>query len=158
MMRLSCAIKAFFRELKAPQKTEVLAKEEKKLDNSEHLRLLYILQHSSRIVDFLKEDISGYQDAEVGLAVRQIHAECAKTLEDLIVIRPLMDAKEGSAMTVPKGYDPAEIKVTGRVKGEPPYKGVLRHAGWKAHKLSLPRPVGEVRKDILCPAEVEIVN
>ena len=53
-------------------------------------------------------------------------------------------------------YDSQEISLIGNVRGEAPYKGVLRHPGWKASKLSLPECSVDVRKEILQPAEVEV--
>ena len=48
------------------------------------------------------------------------------------------------------------MKVVGNVKGDAPYKGILRHRGWKAHKLSLPKQVGDIEQAVLAPAEVEL--
>src|SRR5687768_17051821 len=39
---------------------------------SEALTLLAVLQREARLVDFLKEPIAGYDDAQVGAAVREI--------------------------------------------------------------------------------------
>jgi hypothetical protein len=121
-----------------------------------HLRLLSMLQHSGRLLDFLKEDIAPFTDAQVGAAVRQIHSSTAKTLEEIVTIRPLMEEAEGASVVVPRGYNPSEIKVVGNVKGEPPFKGVVRHRGWKAHKISLPKQVGAAAREVLAPAEIEI--
>lgn len=158
-MSLGIAIKAFFKAWKEPQKGELFLKEEpKKLECADqpHLRLLALLQQSGRLIDFLKEDIKGFSDAQVGAAVRKIHQECAKSLEELVTIRPVMDETEGTTVKVPQGYDPSSIKVVGKVKGEPPFTGTLVHRGWKAHKRSLPRKLGEQTSEIICPAEVEI--
>jgi hypothetical protein len=73
-----------------------------------------------------------------------------------VTIRPLKDEQEGSTVQVPKGYHPNEIKVVGKIKGEPPFTGVLIHRGWKAQKRSLPKKTGEQASEIICPAEVEI--
>jgi hypothetical protein len=121
-----------------------------------HLRLLNYLQQTSRLVDFIKEDIAGFNDAQVGAAVRKIHQDCAQALEELVTIRPLKDEQEGTTVQVPKGYNPAEIKVVGKVKGEPPFTGVLVHRGLKAQKRSLPKKTGEQTPEVICPAEVEI--
>ena len=59
-------------------------------------------------------------------------------------------------ITVPQGYDPAAIKISGKVKGQPPYTGTVVHQGWKAHKRSLPQKMGEHTSEIICPAEVEV--
>lgn len=161
-MKWKVAFRAFFYAFKHPLELANFLdrKEPKKVEAAPleytHLRLLSLLQGSSRLVDFLKEEISSFSDAEVGAAVRQIHADSAKTLEEIVTIRPTLDETEGSNFTVPAGYDPAVIKVTGKVKGEPPFKGKIRHRGWKAHKLSLPKQLGEYNREIIWPAEVEI--
>lgn len=159
-MGLMLAIKTFFRAFQDPKGAERFIQgqpkqiEEKK--DPSHLRLLSLLQQSGRLIDFLKEDITPYSDAQIGAAVRKIHAECGKSLEELVTIRPVMQEKEGEQVTLQAGYDAAAYKVVGKVKGEPPYSGKLVHKGWKAHKQSLPKQVGDLSSDILCPAEIEI--
>jgi hypothetical protein len=161
-MKLTLALKAFLKAFKDPKAVEqflevkALLPPPSKGDQS-HLRLLSMLQQSGRLVDFLEEDISNFNDAQVGAAVRKIHEQCKKTLEDIVTVRPIFEEKEGATITVPEGYNPSEIKVVGKVKGEPPFKGVLRHKGWKAHKLSLPKEISELSREVICPAEVEIV-
>jgi len=162
MLRLIFAFRAFWKALWNPDKARLFLEEPKverksaePVDQS-HLRLLMLLQQSSRLIDFLKEDLSGFDDAQVGAAVRKIHEDSNKCLEELVTIRPVMEESEGVKITVPQGYDPLKIKVIGKVKGEPPYTGFLVHKGWKAHKRSLPKKVGENVTDVICPAEVEI--
>lgn len=161
-MSLGLAFKAFVKAWKNPKKAAAFledAPEEPKqigVSDTSHLRLLGILQQSGRLIDFLKEDITDYSDEQVGAAVRKIHQDCSKSLEEIVTIRPLMDESEGSPVRVPAGYDPAAIKVVGKVKGEPPYQGTLVHKGWKAHKRSLPQKAGEHHSDVIFPAEVEI--
>lgn len=147
-------LKAFKDKEGAKHFVEGTALHQKK-DNS-HLELLSLLQQSGRLIDFLKEDINNYQDAQIGAAVRKIHAECAKTLEEHMAIRPLFKEEEGAFVTISQNYNPDEVKVVGHVKGNPPYKGKLLHKGWKAEKHGLHQT--QYRKDhqILFPAEVEI--
>ena len=152
-MRLLLAFKAFFETLKGPQ--------EKKLDQvhvaeNPSLRLLALLQKEGRLVDFFKEDISGYTDAQIGGAVRKIHADCGKCLEEFVTIRPLYQEKEGVTVTVPQGYDPSIVKLVGKVAGSPPYQGILRHKGWKAHKLTLPKQIATSDPSVISPAEIEV--
>ncbi|MBS4166614.1 MULTISPECIES: DUF2760 domain-containing protein [unclassified Neochlamydia] len=160
-MNFLLAIKAFIKAWKEPTKAlaflddSVKNLESPKQDYS-HLRLLALLQQSGRLIDFLKEDIHAFTDAQVGAAVRQIHQECSKNLEELVTIRPIMLEKEGAMITVPKGYDTAAIKVSGQVRGEPPYIGTIVHQGWKAHKRSLPMKMAEQASEIICPAEIEV--
>ncbi len=155
------AIKAFFKAWGDPVKAQDFLNEpapliENQTADLSHLRLLALLQQSGRLIDFLKEDIDDFTDAQIGAAARQIHQDCSKSLEELVTVRPLMLEKEGSTISVPKGYDPSAIKVTGKVKGEPPYKGTVVHQGWKAHKRSLPQKMGEHASEIICPAEIEV--
>lgn len=160
-MGLGLAFKAFIKAFKDPKKAEeFLSGDErpKQLESSDqsHLRLLYYLQQGGRLVDFLKEDISAFNDAQVGLAVRKIHQDCSRLIEELVTIRPLREEQEGALIQVPKGYDPSEIKIVGNVKGEPPYTGRLIHKGWKIHKRSLPKKTAEMNMDVICPAEIEV--
>lgn len=161
-MGLILAVKAFFAALKDPKKAEqFVANKTKDIPTSDtteqsHLRLLGMMQQTSRLIDFLKEDISGFEDVQVGAAVRKIHEDCSKCLEDIVTIRPLFEQNEGVKIDVPQGYDPSKIKIVGKVKGEPPYVGVLIHRGWKAHKRSLPKKMGDQVTEVICPAEVEI--
>lgn len=156
------ACKAFIKALKdrkaalaflscAQQKSEAKGQEE-----NTHLRLLALLQHSGRFIDFIQEDISGYSDAQVGAAVRPLHEKCRETLESCVAVRPVLEDAEGSHIQVPKGYDPTQIKVVGAVKGDAPYKGRLVHRGWRAQSNRLPKNLGQQSSDVLCPAEVEL--
>ncbi len=52
------------------------------------LRLLALLQQEGRLIDFLEEDIEPYSDAQVGAAVRAIHAGCRKALHERMRDRP----------------------------------------------------------------------
>ena len=161
-MNLLLAIKAFFRAFTDPKGAQRFlsgeTKEQKstELNDHSHLRLLTMLQNSSRLIDFFKEDISSFDDAQVGAAVRKIHSDCSQCLEDLVTIRPVFEENEGSKILVTQGYDPLKIKVVGKVKGEPPFNGILVHKGWKVHKRSLPKKTGEPTGDVIWPAEVEI--
>lgn len=161
-MRLWLAIRMFFKALSQPQEVQkfLAPKAEAVPSNAgedrSHLRLLALLQQTGRWIDFLKEDITAYSDEQVGAAVRQIHRDCGKLIEEVVTIRPIRDEKEGSLITVPVGYDPAQMKVVGKLKGEPPYSGVLTHQGWKAHKRSLPKQTSGVASEVIAPAEIEV--
>lgn len=167
-MNLILACKAFIKALRNP-KAAVLFLEDKNIQDGakeshrapletdqSHLRLLALLQHSGRLIDFLKEDISSFDDAQIGAVVRKIHQDCSKSLEEVVTIRPVMDENEGAKIIIPQGYDPARIKIVGNVNGQPPFNGVLIHRGWKAHKRSLPKKLGEQSGDVISPAEVEV--
>ena len=120
----------------------------------EALRLLAALQRDGRLLDFLHEDIAGYDDAQVGAAVRDIHRDCRKALAKYVELVPVLDQTEGDAVAVPAGFDPGAIRLTGNVRGEPPFRGALAHRGWKAATLNLPAELGP--NGVLAPAEVEL--
>lgn len=162
-MGLAIAFKAFLKAWKEPENGKKFVEKDfqnqpKQLESSDpsHLRLLALLQQSGRLIDFLKEDITGFSDDQVGAAVRQIHEDSAKTLEEFVTIRAVREEEEGSVVRVEKGYDSSLIKVIGKVSGEPPFSGILIHKGWKAHKKSLPKKIGMQMNEVIYPAEVEI--
>lgn len=153
------AVKCFLKAFKNPKEGEKFLSPPEKEDLSQespHLRFLALLQAESRLIDFLKEDISNYNDTQVGAAVRQIHQQCSKSLEEFVTLRPVFQEAEGTKVTIPAGYDTSAIKVIGHIKGAPPYQGILRHKGWKAHKLSLPKQVVKGDQSIVYPAEIEV--
>lgn len=131
--------------------------ERQRKDKRMFLHLLSVLQREGRLVDFLSEDLSLYEDAQIGAAVRTIHESCKKTIEKYVAPTPILDKNEGDDVTVPPGFDPDSIKLTGNVAGEPPFKGVLRHRGWQASKQDAPVLSGEKDSKIIAPAEVEII-
>jgi hypothetical protein len=120
------------------------------------LHLLGLLQREGRLVDFLQEEIELYEDDQIGAAVRNIHGSCRKAIQKNLPIKPIAEGDEGEAITVEKGFDPDAIKLTGRVTGEPPFKGIIRHKGWRAQKLELPDLSAIKDPTIIAPAEVEI--
>lgn len=119
------------------------------------VQLLAILQRDGRLVDFLMEDLAAYPDAQVGAAVRDVHAGCRTALTRYATLASVIDDEEGQTVTIERGADPASVKLTGTVAGEPPYRGVLRHRGWQATRLELP-PLPATGRTIIAPAEVEI--
>jgi hypothetical protein len=121
------------------------------------LRLLSLLQQEGRFVDFLKEDIDGYNDTQIGAAVRSIHAGCRKALSERIELERIFPAEDGTEVVVEAGFDPAAVRLTGNVSGTPPFRGTLQHGGWRAATVSLPHSPGDVDATIIAPAEVEIL-
>ena len=120
------------------------------------LRLLSALQEEARLVDFVTEEISGYSDQQVGAAARGIHASLRKALGARMALEPVLPGEEGDRVEVPAGFDPAAIRIVGTPSGKPPYRGVLRHAGWRARDARLPVPVAGTDASVLAPAEVEV--
>ncbi|MCH1430351.1 MAG: DUF2760 domain-containing protein [Chlamydiales bacterium] len=155
---ISCAIKAFFKVFREPKLIDRLQVEQKKDSKKDisHLTLLRQLQQEGRLIDFFKEEIEGFTNEQIGAAIRQVHRDCSKQLEELLSIRPIMhEAKEGEKVEVPENYDAQQIKLTGKVPRSGPFSGVLKHKGWRAAKLSLPQ-CKHAEVDVIAPAEVEI--
>jgi hypothetical protein len=121
------------------------------------LRMLALLQQEGRLVDFLEEDLGPYSDTQIGSAVRPIHSGCRGVLKERLDLAPILPGAEGATVTVERGFDPAAVRVTGNVRGEPPYQGVLRHPGWRSAQFRLPDTTGDRDHTILAPAEVEVL-
>jgi hypothetical protein len=120
------------------------------------LALLALLQREGRLVDFLTEAIDDAPDDAIGAAVREVHRGCRKVFEQYLTMEPVMPGEEGARAQVPKGFDPAEIRLIGEAKGEAPYAGTLRHHGWRVVDARLPTLSEGVDRTVLAPAEVEL--
>jgi hypothetical protein len=120
------------------------------------LRLLATLQEEARLVDFVREDLGAYSDEQVGAAVRGIHAALRKAVEQRLTLDPILAGDDGDAVEVPAGFEPALIRLIGKPAGLPPYRGILRHGGWRASEVRLPQPTTGSDPTILAPAEVEV--
>lgn len=120
------------------------------------VQVLAMLQKKGRLIDFLQEDISGYEDGQIGAAVRNIHKGCREAIDEYVNIEPVMKETEGDDITVEDGFDPSVIRLTGNVVGSPPFKGVLRHCGWRASTTAMPPLPKNQDASIIEPAEVEM--
>ena len=120
------------------------------------LALLALLQREGRLIDFLREPLDGFADADIGAAARDVHRGCKKVLDQHLSLEPMLPGKEDDRLTVPRGFDPAQIRLIGETKGEPPFAGTLRHHGWRATELRLPTLADGVDRAVLAPAEVEV--
>jgi hypothetical protein len=120
------------------------------------LHLLTVLQKEGRLVDFFQEDLEMYEDEQIGAAVRSIHTSCRKTLDKSLAMTSVIEDNEGDEITIEAGFNPEAIKLTGRVTGEPPFTGIVRHKGWRAQKVALPDLAAAKDPTIISPAEVEI--
>jgi len=124
-------------------------------DETAALRLLGMLQREGRFVDFVQEDLAPYPDEQIGAAARGIHEGCRKALGEHVVLEPVLRGSEGETVMVEPGFDPVAIRLTGNVSGAPPFRGVLRHTGWRAVRADLPARHGQ-DPHVIAPAEVEI--
>jgi hypothetical protein len=124
--------------------------------SAEPLRLLALLQREGRLLDFLQEDIQGYDDAQVGAAVRDIHRQCQAALKEHLVLQQVLPQTEGSSVEVTRGFDPSAIRLIGNVTGQPPFRGTLQHHGWRVKEIKLAPPPEGQDEFVLMPAEVEV--
>ncbi|MEO8706791.1 MAG: DUF2760 domain-containing protein [Kofleriaceae bacterium] len=120
------------------------------------LAMLALFQREGRLVDFLREPLDGFSDADIGATARDVHRGCRKVLETHLAFEPVMPGEEDTKVSVPKGFDPAEIRLVGEAKGEPPFKGTLRHHGWRVVETKLPSLVEGIDRTVIAPAEVEV--
>jgi hypothetical protein len=120
------------------------------------LQLLSLLQREGRLIDFLEEDIASFKDADVGAAARVVHDGCRKALREHVSLEAVRSEQEGEPVTLQEGFDASTVKLTGNVRGAGPYRGALRHRGWRAREVQLPTLLDGADPNILTPAEVEL--
>jgi hypothetical protein len=162
--RLSYAFRTFFSVLGSGTIPEDVAKETVALPApaakpveppDRAIQMLALLQRDGRLVDFFSEDIAPYSDEQIGAAVRAVHEGCRQTLDRYLTLEPIIDSEEGKPYTVQGGFDPAAIKLIGNVGPAPPFRGLLRHRGWKVTRAELPSlPEGD--RTVVAPGEVEL--
>ena len=140
----------------APVPAPVPAPALKTLDTDAALQLLALLQREARLIDFTRESLAGYDDAQIGAAARLVHEGCAKVLREHFDIVPVRSEAEGSRVTLPAGFDAAAVRLTGNVSGSAPFTGSLAHRGWRAAEVRLPRLAEGHDARVLAPAEVEL--
>jgi hypothetical protein len=122
--------------------------------NDPALRLLALLQREGRLVDFCEEELAGFSDAQVGAAARAVHAGCRKALREAFAPVAVRGEAEGAAVVLEPGFDPNAVRLTGNLAGNPPFRGTLRHHGWRASSAKLPTSEGDAT--LLAPAESEL--
>lgn len=120
------------------------------------LQLLSLLQKEARFIDFIKEDVSAFSDAEIGAAARVVHQGCSKAVNEHFTLASVSQDQEGSRVTLNKGFDAASFRLTGNIVGEAPFTGVLVHKGWQVTDLRLPKLTEGHNAKIIAAAEVEL--
>ena len=124
---------------------------------SEAITLLAALQREGRFVDFAKENLTPYSDAQIGAAVRDVHKGCAKALERMFGILPVLEQPEGTKIEISPETAGDMVTLVGNVAGTPPYRGTIQHAGWKISKCELPQWTGnDASVNLIAAAEVEV--
>lgn len=121
------------------------------------VQVLALLQREGRFVDFVREDLATYSDAQIGAASRDVHAGCRRVLERYVTLEAILQGREGEPITVgaDQQIDPAALHLVGNVVGQPPFRGTLLHAGWRVVRVSLP-PLAASGRTVVAPAEVEV--
>jgi hypothetical protein len=124
--------------------------------SGEPVRILGILQRESRFLDFLMENIQPYSDDQIGASVRDIQQKAQAALKKHLTLEPILTQEEGSNVTVQSGFDPSAIRLVGNVTGNPPFNGIVKHAGWKVKNINIPKPPEGQDEFVLMAAEVEL--
>jgi Domain of unknown function (DUF2760) len=120
------------------------------------VQMLAIFQRDGRLVDFLREDLSAYTDAQVGAAVRDVHANCRRALDRYLPVEAVLADEEGQATVVSAPVDPATVRLVGNVGQQATYRGTVRHRGWRVGRIALPPLLAADARLIVAPAEVEV--
>lgn len=163
--RFRLALKTYFRVLSDEATAERIrpllepAVEETKKParlSPEPLRLLTLLQREGRLLDFLLEDIQAASDEQIGAGVRELHRKAQTVVKEHLVLEPVLAKSEGETVEVPANFDPSAIRLTGNVTGQPPFRGVLQHHGWRVKNYTLPSVPEGQDLFVLAPAEVEL--
>jgi len=124
--------------------------------NEGALGLLALFQREGRLVDFLEQDIDAFSDGDVGAAARVVHAGSRRALRSHFDVMRVRNEPEGSAVIVGDDHAAASVKLTGNVGGSAPYRGTLRHSGWRVTNVRLPELVRGHDATLVAPAEVEL--
>ncbi len=118
--------------------------------------LLGLLQREGRLLDFLQQDIADFDDEDIGAAARQVHEGCRRALQRHGQVEPLREEAENSRIEIAADYSASEVKLSGQVSGDGPYRGALLHRGWRVRELNLPQVMAGHDVTIVAPAEVEV--
>ena len=139
--------------VQAPAPEPVVLKE---ASSDAALQLLSILQKDARFIDFIKEDIGSYSDADIGVAARVVHEGCNKAINDYFTLKTVRSEQEGSKVTLAKGFNASEVRLTGNIVGKAPFSGSLVHKGWEVTDVRLPKLTQGHNAKIVAAAEVEL--
>jgi len=118
------------------------------------LQLLAMLQREGRFLDFVQQDVTAFPDADIGAAARLVHEGCRRALHAHARVVSVRSEAEGARLTLEHASE--DVKLVGNVAGPAPYRGVLRHRGWRVEELTLPTVVGSYDQHVVAPAELEL--
>ena len=105
-------------------------------------------------MDFVQQEVVTFSDAEIGAAARLVHEGCRRALRAHARVVSIRQEAEGAPLTLEQAS--ADVKLVGNVAGSAPFRGVLRHRGWRVEELSLPKLIGEHDLHVVAPAELEL--
>jgi hypothetical protein len=118
------------------------------------LQLLSLLQREGRFIDFIEQDVAGFGDQDIGAAARLVHEGCRRALRAHASVVSVRSEAEGSSVVLQSASP--DVKLVGNVAGEAPFRGVLRHRGWRVEQLTLPTLLGSHDPKLLAAAELEL--
>ena len=118
------------------------------------LQLLSLLQREGRFVDFVQQDVAGFGDADIGAAARVVHEGCRRALRAHAKVVSVRNEAEGASVVLESAT--ADVKLVGNVAGAAPFRGVLRHRGWRVEDLTLPTLLGSHDPALVAAAELEL--
>jgi hypothetical protein len=102
------------------------------------------------------EAIQEASNEQIGAGVRELHRESQAVLKEHLTLEPVLPQSEGDVVEAPPGFDPSAIRLTGNVTGQPPFRGVLKHHGWRVRDFTLAAPPEGQDEFVVAPAEVEL--
>ena len=124
---------------------------------SDAITLLAALQREARLIDLVQEPLSEYTDEQIGAAARDVLRDTREALARMVELQPVIDADDGAEVETPADFDAGCYKLTGNVSGDPPFKGVLAHHGWRAAKCEFPTWTGsDAAANLVAPVEIEV--
>jgi len=118
------------------------------------LQLLTLLQREGRFVDFVQQELATFSDADIGAAARVVHEGCRRAIRAHARVVSVRNEAEGASLTIERASE--DVKLVGNVAGAAPFRGVLRHRGWRIEELTLPTVVGAHDPTLVAPAELEL--
>ncbi len=120
------------------------------------MQLLGLLQKEARFIDFIKEDIASYSDADIGVAARVVHEGCNKAINEHFTLAAVRTEQEGGKITLQQDFDASTVRLTGNIVGSAPFTGTLIHKGWQVTNSRLPKLTQGHNANVIAPAEVEL--
>lgn len=118
------------------------------------LQLLSLLQREGRFVDFIQQDVAAFGDADIGAAARVVHEGCRRALRAHARVVNVRSEAEGASIVLESAGP--DVKLVGNVAGAAPFRGVLRHRGWRVEELTLPTLLGAHDPKLVAAAELEL--